>query len=133
MLQRNPIYISKIPQDTFWVKFPAQFLIPLMRQPLKTAFLLAILEQIKTVAAVFKIWSIFSFKSQSHGTSLTNPGYLKIHCYYKSKTYGRYAIILKAIYLWSDLQGCHQNVRFHELRANKLKEILITFFLNEYN
>ena len=72
------------------------------------------------------------FKSQIHGTSCTNLGYLKIYCFYKCNIFGRYAMIVKAIYIWSHLQRCHQNVIFHQFRANKLKEILITFFLNRY-
>ena len=57
---------------------------------------------------------------------------LKIPSYH-TKTYGRYSMFVNSIYVWNFLQSCHQNAISHQLRANKLKEILITFFLNRYN
>ena len=48
-------------------------------------------------------------------------------------TYGRYSMFVNSIYIWNHLQSCHHNVIFHQLRGNKLKEILISFFLNRYN
>ena len=56
---------------------------------------------------------------------------LKIPSYH-TKTYGRYSMFVNSIYVWNFLQSCHQNAISHQLRANKLKEILITFFLNRY-
>ena len=82
--------------------------------------------------SIFNNWFKFSFESHSHDTGWSNLGYLKIHSYH-TKTYGRYSMFVNSMYVWNHLQSCHQNVRFHQLRANKLKEILITFFANRYN
>ena len=38
-------------------------------------------------------------------------------------------MFVNAVYVWNHLQSCHQNVILHMLRANKLKERLITFSL----
>ena len=82
--------------------------------------------------SIFNSWFKFSFESHSHDTRWPNLGYLKIHSY-RTKTYGRYQMFVNAIHIWNHLQSCHQNVIFHQLRVNKLKEVLITFFLNRYN
>ena len=74
----------------------------------------------------------FSFETHSHDTRWSNLGYLKIPTYH-TKTYGRYSMSVNSIYVWNHLQSCRQNVIFQQLRANKLKEILINFFLNRYN
>ena len=37
-------------------------------------------------------------------------------------------MIANAIHVWNLSQTCHQNVAFHHLSANKLKEILVTVF-----
>ena len=42
---------------------------------------------------------------------------------YRSKIYGRYSAFANAIYVWDNLQICHHNVMFHQLRKNKLNEI----------
>ena len=62
--------------------------------------------------SIFSKWFKFSFGSHSHDTRWSNLGYLKISIH---------------------LLICHQNVIFHQLRANQLKDILITFFLNRYS
>ena len=77
-------------------------------------------------------WFKFIFESHSHDTRWSNLGFLKIHSYC-TKTYGRYPLFVNSIYVWNHLQSCHQNVIFHQLRANELMEILITFFLNRHN
>ena len=82
--------------------------------------------------SVFNSWFKFSFETHSHDTRWSNLGYLKMRSYH-TKTYGRYSMFINSIYVWNHLQGCHQNVIFHQLRANKLREILINFFLNRYN
>ena len=82
--------------------------------------------------SIFNNWFKFSFQTHSHDTRWSNLGYLKIPSYH-TKTYGRYSMFVNSIYVWNHLQSCHQNVIFHQLRANKLKEILINFFLNRYN
>ena len=53
------------------------------------------------------------------------------NCIFTSKSLK--GLLPSSIYVWNHLQSCHQNVIFHQLRANKLKEILITFSLNRYN
>ena len=80
----------------------------------------------------FSSWFKFSFESHSHDTRLSNVGCLKTRSY-RTKTYGRYSVFVNIIYVWNDLQSCHQNVILHKLRANKLKEILITFSPNSCN
>ena len=82
--------------------------------------------------SIFNNWFKFSFETHSHDTRWSNLGYLKIPSYH-TKTYGRYSMFANSIYVWNHLQSCHQNVIFQQLRANKLKEILINFFLNRYN
>ena len=82
--------------------------------------------------SIFNKWFKFSFESHSHDTSWSNLGYLKIPSYH-NKTYGRYSLFINSIYVWNHLRSCHHNVIFHQLKTNKLKEILITFFLNKYN
>ena len=42
-------------------------------------------------------------------------------------------MFVNAIYVWNHLQSCHQNLIFHQLRGNKLKEMLITLFLSRYD
>ena len=79
--------------------------------------------------SIFKNWFKFSFESHSHDTRWSNLGYLKIPSYY-TKTYGRYSMLMSSIYVWNHLHSCYQNDIFHQLRANKLKEVLINFFLN---
>ena len=74
----------------------------------------------------------FYFEPHSHDTRWPDLGYLKIRSY-RTKTYGRYSMFVNSIYVSNHLQRCHENVIFHQLRANKLKEILIPFFLNTYN
>ena len=76
--------------------------------------------------AIFNNWFKFSFESHSHDTRWSNLGYLTIP-YYHTTTYGRYSMFVNSIYIWNHLQNCHQNVILHQLRANKLKEMLITF------
>ena len=78
------------------------------------------------LSSTFNNWFIISFDSHSHDTRWSNLGYLKIPSY-RTKTYGRYSMFVNSIYVWNHLQRCHQNVIFHQLRANKLKEILIIF------
>ena len=56
----------------------------------------------------------------------------KIH-FYRTKTYDKCSIFVNSVHVWNNLQSCLQNIIFHELRANKLKEILITFFVNRHN
>ena len=82
--------------------------------------------------SIFNNWFKFSFESHSHVTRWSNLGYLKIPSY-STKTYGRCSMFVNSIYVWNHLQSCHQNVIFHQLRANELKEILITFFLSSCN
>ena len=82
--------------------------------------------------SIFNNWFKFSFETHSHDTRWSNLGYLKMPSYH-TKTYGRYSFFVNSIYVWNHLQRCHQNVIFHQLRAYKLKEILINFFLNRYN
>ena len=81
--------------------------------------------------SIFNSWFKFSFESHSHDARWSNLGYFKI-LFYLTKTYGRCSMFVNAINVWNHLQSCHQNVKFHQLKANKLKEILITFFLNRY-
>ena len=50
-----------------------------------------------------------------------------------TKTYGRYTNVVNAIYAWNHFQSCHQDYIFHQLSTYKLKEIMITFFLNRCN
>ena len=82
--------------------------------------------------SILNNWFKFSFETLSHDTRWSNLGYLKTPSYH-IKTYGRYSMFVNSIYVWNHLQSCHQNVIFQQLRANKLKEILINFFLNRYN
>ena len=82
--------------------------------------------------SIFNNWFNISFELHSHDTGWSNLGYLKIPSH-PTKTYGRYSIFVNSIYVWNYLQRCHQNVIFYQLRANTLKAILITFFLNRYN
>ena len=82
--------------------------------------------------SIFNNWFKFSVETHSHDTRWSNLGYLKILSYH-TKIYGRYSMFVNSIYVWNHLQLCHQNVIFHQLRATKLKEILINFFLNRYN
>ena len=82
--------------------------------------------------SIFNSWFKFSFELQSHDTRWSSFGYLKIPSYH-TKTYGRYSVFVNAIYIWNYLQIFHQSVIFDQLRANNLKEILITFFINRYN
>ena len=86
----------------------------------------------RLLPSIFNNWFKFSFQSLSHNARWSNHGYLKIPSYC-TKTYGRYSMYVNSIYVWNHLQRCHQNVVFHQLRASKLKEIFITFFLNSYN
>ena len=81
--------------------------------------------------SIFNNWLKFSFESKSHDNRWTNLDYIKIHSCY-TKTYDRYSMFLNSIYVWNQLQSCHQNVRFYQLRANKLKDILINFLVNKY-
>ena len=73
--------------------------------------------------SIFNNWFKFSFESYLSHKILS----------YHTETYGRYSMFVNSIYVWNHLKSCHQNVIFHKLTANKLKEILITFFLNRYN
>ena len=82
--------------------------------------------------SIFNNWFKFSFESHSHDTKQSNLGYLKIPSY-RTKTYGRHSMFVNSTYVWNNLQNCHENVIFHQFRANELKEILITFFLYRYN
>ena len=84
------------------------------------------------LSSIFNSWFKVSLESHSHDTRSSNLGYRKILSY-RTKTSGRYSMFVNAIYIWNHLQSCHQNVICHQVRANKLKEILITFLLNRYN
>ena len=84
------------------------------------------------VPFIFNNWFKFSFETHSRDTGWSNLGYLKMPSYH-TKTCGRYSMFGNSIYVWNHLESCHQNVIFHQLRTNKLKEILINFFLNRYN
>ena len=82
--------------------------------------------------STFNNWFKYSFETHSDDTRWSNLRYLKITSYH-TKTYRRYSMFVNSIYVWNHLQSCHQNVVFQQLGANKLKEILINFFLNRYN
>ena len=82
--------------------------------------------------SVFNNWFKFYSQSHSYETSWVSLDYLEIPSY-RTKTYGRYSIIVEAIYVWNHLLSCYQNLIFHKFRANKVKKILFTFFLNRYN
>ena len=86
----------------------------------------------RLLPSIFKNLFKFSFETHSHDTRWSNLGHLKMPSHH-TKTYGRYSMFVNSIYVWNHLQSCHQNVIFHQLRANKLKEILINFFLKRYN
>ena len=80
--------------------------------------------------SIFNNWFKNFFESHSHDTRWSNLDYLKIpSCH--NKTYGRYSMFINSIYVWNHLQSFHHNVIFHQLKTNKLKEILITFSLNK--
>ena len=81
---------------------------------------------------IFNNWFKSFFESLSHDIRWSNLGYLKISSYH-TKRYSRYSMFVNSIYVRNHLKSYHQNVIFHQLRANKLKEILINFFLNSYN
>ena len=81
---------------------------------------------------VFNSWFKFSFESHSHDTRWLHLGDLKIPSY-RTKTLAKKTVFLNAIYVQNHLQSCHQNVIFHQLITNKLKEILINFSLSKYN
>ena len=72
--------------------------------------------------SIFNSWFKFYFQSHSHDTRWSNLGYLKIPSYC-TKTHGRYSMFVNAIYVWNHFQSCHQNVIFHQLRANKERNI----------
>ena len=76
------------------------------------------------LSSISSNWFKFSFETHSHDTRWSNLGYLTIPSYH-TKIYGKYSMFVNSIYVWNHLQSCHQNVIFHQLRANKLKEILI--------
>ena len=100
-----------------------KFLSSLIRQPLKAALAKFISKSFKGLLPfIFNNWFNFSFEPHSHDTRWTNLGYLKIPSYC-TKTYGRYSMFVNSIYVWNNLQSCHQNVIFHQFRANELKEI----------
>ena len=73
---------------------------------------------------IFNNWFKFSFQSQFHDTRWSNVGHLKIP-FYCTKTYGRYLMSVNSVYVWNHLQSCHQNIIFHQLRANELKAQLL--------
>ena len=81
------------------------------------------------LSSILNNWFKFSFESRSHDTRWSNLGYLKIPTY-RVKTNSRYSMFVNSIYVWDHIQSCHENVIFHHLRANKLNEILTTFFLS---
>ena len=86
-------------------------------------------EQIfKMVAlSVFSSWFSFSNKFRSRDTRQANLDHLKVSSY-QMKICGRYSMLVNATYVWNHLQHCHQNVIFHQYRANKLKETLSKYF-----
>ena len=86
----------------------------------------------RLLPSIFNNWFKFSFETHSHDTRWSNLGYLKMPSYH-TKTYDRYSMFVNSIYVWNHLQSCHQNVIFHQLRANKLKEILINLNFLEYH
>lgn len=70
----------------------------------------------------YHLSSIADSKCQYSNTRWANLDYFKI-CSCQTKTYSKQSIIMSAIYVCNCLQSCHQNVIFHQLRANKLKQI----------
>ena len=83
--------------------------------------------------SIFSNWFKFSFESQSHSHD-TRESNLVILQY--PLTVLKPVVDIKCLWIqhvWNHLQSCHQNVIFHQLRANKLKQALITFFLNRNN
>lgn len=78
---------------------------------------------------VFNSWFKLYFEPHcSHDSRRSNLGYHKIpSC--RTKIYGRYSIIVNAIYVSNYLQSCHQNLMSHQLRKNKLKDISLLFSL----
>ena len=128
--RKNPSCKVEIPIQVLYLKC-SKFLSFLIRQPLKTAFSNFISKSLKgLLPSIFNNW--FKIESHSHDTKWSNLGYLKIPSY-RTKTYGRHSMFVNSTYVWNNLQNCHENVIFHQFRANELKEILITFFLYRYN
>ena len=72
--------------------------------------------------SIFNSWFKFSFEPHSHDTRWSNLGYLKIPSY-RTKSCSKYSVFVNSIYVWNHLQSCHQNDIFHQLIANRLKEI----------
>ena len=122
---------EKISQNNVLYLKCSKFLSSLIRQPLTTALLLANLEKSYCLLS-----SITGSNFLLSHTLMILDGQILVFLKYLltlRKPNGRYSLFVNSIYVWNHLQSCSQNVIFHQLRANELIEILITFFLNRHN
>ena len=85
----------------------------------------------KTTPRVFHNWFTLIHESHRHDTRLSEIGCLVIPNH-KTKIYGRYSIIINAIYNWNFLQKIHKDTLFHTLKISKLRSILLEYFRSRY-
>ena len=88
----------------------------------------------KTPKTVFISWFKFSSESHSHDKRWSNLDYLQIPFHQDYDSFlCRFSMIIYAIHVCNHLQSCHFNFKFDQLRTDRVKKILITYFLNRYN
>ena len=85
----------------------------------------------KRPPSVFHNWFTLIHESHKHDTCLSEVGCLVIPNH-KTKIYGRYSIIINAIYNWNFLQKILKDILFHTLKISKSRSILLEYFRSIY-
>ena len=110
---QNWFFKVKILKQVFYLKTP-KFLILLIRLLLKIGFSKSFKY---LLPSVFSSWFRFSSETHSHDTRWGNHGYLQIP-FYRTKTYGRYSMVINEMHAWNHLHSCYLNIEFNQSRIN---------------
>ena len=78
----------------------------------------------QTLPASFKNCFTLSTGLHTHNTRWSNLSCLKIPPY-KTETYGRQSVNIRAIYTWDYFQSHHKNIMFHQLSLTRLKKLIM--------
>ena len=81
--------------------------------------------------SVFHNWFTLISESHEHNTRLSEVGCLKTP-HYNTKTYGRYSVIVNAVYNWNFYQKLYKETLLHTLKKTALKKILLQHFRSKY-
>ena len=81
--------------------------------------------------SVFNTWFRFSSDQHNYETSGSTQGSLT-KPFYQTNRYGKYSITVSAAKSWNKIQKQLKNMRLKNLSPNKIKTVVINFYLKSY-